>query len=195
MDFTQRVFAVIAERFRDRAGDIATFAQTAYSFEEWCNWEALAACNTVRGWRVQPKPRYRDCGADGRKWLGDLLITDGDQHVLVEIGLVHDGTGPKWLAKLDNDMEKLKCRLHDGFATLQLIVLASWHDDIELTESWTSWLNRLKCWRRETQLNLVARLGDEGRLIVRGWSADKASSTRSSAKVAKVATRAARLNR
>jgi len=39
------VFDAIADRFEGRAADIAGFVQTGYSFEEWLNWEAFAACH------------------------------------------------------------------------------------------------------------------------------------------------------
>ena len=52
-ELTKKVFRQISQRFTSRARDIARFAKTHYSFEEWCNWEAFVACSGVSGWKVR----------------------------------------------------------------------------------------------------------------------------------------------
>jgi hypothetical protein len=54
-----KVFQTIARHLEARADAIALFAQARYSFEEWLNWEAFAACRANPAWTVAPKPCYR----------------------------------------------------------------------------------------------------------------------------------------
>jgi hypothetical protein len=121
------VFESIAAHLVSRADEIALFAQTRYSFEEWLNWEAFAACRARVGWTVAPKPCYSAHTDPGCKDYGDLLVTDkaSNARVWIEIGLVHDGTGDKWIAKLDRDMEKLRQQFASSITPLQIIVLVS----------------------------------------------------------------------
>jgi hypothetical protein len=162
------VFGAIADRYCKRADEITRFASTRYSFEEWLNWEAYSACSVCPGLEVLPKPNYRKLGADGGKDIGDLLVTSGASRVLVEIGLVHDGTSDKWLFKLARDVEKL-ARPLPGILKLQMIVLVS-RSQIEASEVWQTWLGKLECWNRATDMTVAAALPPSGAMIIRGWS-------------------------
>ena len=162
------VFRVIVARFQQGVGDIARFAATGYSFEEWLNWEAFAACSANPRWRAQPKPSYCSLGLAGCKDFGNLLVADADKKVLVEIGLVHDGTGDKWQPKLDRDVQKL-ARPLAGIAPLQIIVLVS-KSGIEESKSWQRWLAKVPCWGRNTDLAVTIPLSPTGVVMVpAGW--------------------------
>ena len=41
---TGEVFGVVAERMMERSDMIALFCESTESFDEWCAWEAYAAC-------------------------------------------------------------------------------------------------------------------------------------------------------
>ncbi len=169
-ELARRVFITIAGRFRGKADDIGRFVATGYSFEEWCNWEALSACATVTAWVSRPKPSYCKLTHLPCTDYGDLLVTDrqSSHSVLVEIGLVHDQTGDKWIEKLDWDMDKLSMTLHRGIIPFQLIVLASLKP-ISGVANWERWLSRTRCWGRETDLTSSCALGPAGQLVIRGW--------------------------
>src|SRR4051794_1530767 len=83
----EAVFQAIVGRYQRRADEIAQFVTTKYSFEDWLNWEAFAACAANAGWRVSPKPSYCALGVEDCKDFGDLLVDVGGNKVLVEIGL------------------------------------------------------------------------------------------------------------
>lgn len=171
-DLASRVFRTIVRRFRDRATEIAAFTKTGWSFEEWLNWEAYAACSLVRGWECDARPRYIRLGDHPScTGFGDLLVTEGEGCVLIEVGLVHDGTGDKWRAKLDRDMDKLARPLKRGINTLQVIVLVS--SQIAIAERWQSWLEKCSCWR-PTQLAESENLPGGGEIVIRGWAATAA---------------------
>jgi hypothetical protein len=89
--------------------------------------------------------------------------------VLVEIGLVHDGTGDKWRAKLDWDMEKLRRPLPAKVSSLQIIVLVS-TSAIRAADDWDRWLARLNCWSRRNCAELVTALPPAGEMVIRGWA-------------------------
>ena len=165
--FRASVFKTIADRFQSRALEIERYTRTRYSFEEWLNWEAFAACSANPGWQAQPKPSYCKLGVQDCKDYGDLLIVAGESKVLVEIGLVHDGTGDKWRGKLDWDVQKL-ARNFVGAMPLQIIVLVS-TSNIDASESWQRWLAKVPCWGRETRLTLSVPLPPVGTMLVRGW--------------------------
>jgi hypothetical protein len=162
-----KVFRTIVARFQQGVCDISRFAATGYSFGEWLNWEAFAACSANPRWKVQPKPSYCSLGLAECKDFGDLLVADADNKVLVEIGLVHDGTGDKWRPKLDRDVQKL-ARPLAGIAPLQMIVLVS-KSSIEESKSWQRWLAKVPCWGRDTDLAVTIPLSPTGVVMVRGW--------------------------
>lgn len=157
------VFETVASRLVAKAEDIALFTSTQYSFEEWLNWEAWAGCSSREAWEVKPKPRYPDA-----KYLADLEVIDHRhaRRVIVEIGLAHDGTGDKWRAKLDRDMEKLS-RLSDA-DTLHLIVLVS-TGTISSSKTWADWLAKVTCWQRPRFIEKRTDLPPNGEMVVRGW--------------------------
>jgi hypothetical protein len=166
-----RVFETISSRYVARAKDIARFSATRYSFEEWCNWEAFSACDAVEDWLVQPRPRYVDLGVAGSSEYADLLITnvrDGER-VVVEIGLAHDGTRDRWLAKLDRDAAMLERIVLPRTATLHLILVTSFTRDIELSAQWERGLGRLSAGSQETDLVTRTVLPPHGQMVLRGW--------------------------
>ena len=75
---------------------------------------------------------------------GSARPQDDASKLAVEIGLAHDHTQDKWLAKLDHDADKLRRDL-GGIRTLHLIVLTS-RESIEGNKVWENWLSRLRCW-------------------------------------------------
>jgi hypothetical protein len=167
VDFSRGVFDTIAARFAGRVSDIALFTATRFSFEEWLNWEAFAGCKAVDSWQVHAKPRYCNLGAAGCKDFGDLLVVENHKTLLVEIGLVHDGTGNKWRDKLEWDVQKLARPLTDIFS-LHVIVLVS-SSSIDASQSWQRWLRTVGCWGRPNPFRAVVRLPPKGQMIVQGW--------------------------
>jgi hypothetical protein len=163
-----RVFQAIADRFTSRSADLARFAETRYSFEEWCNWEAYAAA-VAAGWTASARPRYCKLSDLTCRDYGDLLVSLNGHRVLVEIGLVHDGTGDKWRAKLDWDMQKLARPVYEGVIPLQIIVLVS-TKHISTADIWQRWLAKVPCWVRPTDLVHDAPLPPNGQMIIRGWT-------------------------
>jgi hypothetical protein len=164
----RRVFDTIVSRFASRSGDVARFTATRYSFEVWLNWEAYAACVTSPGWQVFAKPRYCDLGADGCRDFGDLLVVDRDAKLLVEIGLVHDGTGNKWRDKLEWDIQKL-ARPLKGVLSLHVVVLVS-SSSIRTSGVWQRWLETLPCWSRLDPFEASEPLTPNGEMVLRGWA-------------------------
>lgn len=162
-----KVFHAVAGRYQGRADDLARFTATRYSFEEWLNWEAFAACCQFSEWQVQPKPSYCALGVGGCKDHGDLLVVADGQKVLVEIGLAHDGTGHKWRAKFDWDARKLARPLAE-VVPLHVIVLVS-ESDIEASGIWQRWLTKVPCWHRPSTLAASASLPPSGAILIRGW--------------------------
>lgn len=166
----RQVFATISTRFRSRVDELFEFVKTGCSFEEWCNWEAFGACMQVDGWDVQPRPAYRTLTDLPSNDFGDLLITERSSllSVLVEVGLVHDQTGDKWIEKLDWDMHKLSLSFRPNVIPLQVILLTS-AARIERAANWEKWLGRATCWVRPTDLSTTWMIGASGQAILRGW--------------------------
>lgn len=88
MSLATQVFTTVADHLSKRADDIALYARSGYSFEEWLNWEAFAACSRLPGWKVLPKPSYRSLGITNSNQAGDVLVQAGDGRVIVEVGLI-----------------------------------------------------------------------------------------------------------
>jgi hypothetical protein len=166
-DLSAQVFCAIASRFIARAVDIGLFAETQFSFEEWCNWEAFLACRSRPEWSVVPKPSYCSLAVASCKDFGDLLVTYEGARSFVEIGLVHEGTGDKWIDKLNNDAWKLARVQNAGL--LQIIVLVSDKTRIEASDRWQRWLSRITCWSRPTALVQGAPLLPNGSIFIKGW--------------------------
>lgn len=169
MTLASRVFEVITSRLISRADDLFRFAQSGFSFEEWCNWEAYAACCSIEGWSAHPKPRYSDCGLEDSRELGDLLVLAGTERLLVEVGLVLDSTQNKWIAKLDADLAKLSSQLSPGISGLHMIVLVSAVDSISDAEVWQKWLQKVGCWNKPTSLMCQKAFEPGGQLYIKGW--------------------------
>ena len=110
MDATlkDRFFETVYEHFKSRKCSLRRIIKTEYSFEEWFNCETILACSDDRFAAVGPRPFYDRCGAVACKSYGDILVEDGPEKLLVEIGMAHDGTYGKQLYKLENDRKKLR---------------------------------------------------------------------------------------
>ena len=169
MALVQDVFNTIAEQFVERATDIAAFVKTGYSFEEWLNWEAFAACQRHADWVVHPKPQYKKLGVANTRELADLLVEHDALQVAVEIGLAHGWTNMgKWAEKLNWDSKKLE-RLQDNIAPLQLMVFTT-QTDLVKSDYWPKHLARVKRWGQPTELTSVSCLPPAGQLHIRGWT-------------------------
>jgi hypothetical protein len=172
MSLANRAFGAITKRFDSRAKDIAMMARTGYSFEEWCNWESFLACRQLgEDIDVFPRPQYCEHGVADCKDYGDLLLICKDQKLLIEIGIVHDETGDKWIEKLDNDMRKLERLTKGGTRSLQVILLAS-KFKIRDNPKWQKWLARTDRWTRPTTLEHFPESEPPGEIVLRGWSND-----------------------
>src|SRR5437773_1858974 len=95
------VFDLIVARLAGKASEITWFVETGYSFEEWLNFEAYAACRAAARWNVNPRPAYASLAVEHCREFADLLVADAASSVVVEVGLVHDSTSTKWIEKLD----------------------------------------------------------------------------------------------
>jgi hypothetical protein len=94
-------------------------------------------------------------------------MAEADSNVLVESGLIYDGTGDKWRPKLERDVQKLAQPLA-GIAPLQMIVLVS-KSSIEESKSWQRWFAKVPCWGRDTKLAATMPLSPSGVTVLRGW--------------------------
>lgn len=166
-----QVFGSIATRFDLRRNDIAKFASTSYSFEEWLNWEAFLACSEHVGWTAFPKYQYKHAGIENCTSFADLLVScqDMESSVLVEIKLAHDWTKDDYLTKIDNDRVKLAREFKKGIIPLQIIVSVS-VGKIESHPIWENWFARSSCLQRPTELNRIVILPPSGEMIIRGWN-------------------------
>lgn len=170
MTLAHDVFSVIAKRFSEKAREIAWMTETENSFEEWCGWEAWIACTENPAWDVIAKPQYSRFGKTGTK-AGDLLVDDrnGNQ-LLVELGIIHDGTGPKWSDKCDADRQKL-LQVAGSVSGLHLILATSLrHDDIAAANEWLERWSRLTCWSIATPFTYSVGLPEKGQMLLKGWA-------------------------
>lgn len=164
------VFRTIGERLLLRSQSIARMAKTEYSFEEWINWEAYAACTERPGWTVDPKPPYRAIVGSGVRDLADLKVTGSGKPVFVEIAIVHDGTSDKWKAKLDRDTDKLARLPPTAAERLQIIVAVSHSRSVRNASDWERWFGQLKCFQLGMPLCEAKPLLTGGELVVYGWA-------------------------
>ncbi len=172
--FSTEVFETIAQRLQDRSQEISLFLEASTSFEEWCIWEAYAACRAAK-WTVQPKPSYATVGLMGSRESADLLITDprsGSQSLL-EFAVVHDWTTNRWIAALDQDTINLSRALTTGTELLQMILAASLASPIEINRRWKTWLEMTSIWPRPSALQRTIAMGPSGEGILRGWILQK----------------------
>jgi hypothetical protein len=157
LTFAVDVFRTVCERLRSKAADLRLLVEDGYSFEEWLNWEAYLACKLRQeGYpfcEVTAKPTYasedvKTETGDRDYNLGDLRVggpNDGAEHcwVFAELALLHDGTGAKWLKKIEADVEKLKRLGWKKSAALLIVVVAS---RTEVLTEWTDYLAGFAVW-------------------------------------------------
>jgi hypothetical protein len=157
--FTVDVFRTICERLSARASDLRLLVESGTSFEEWLTCEAFLACKlreeSYPFCEVAAKPTYSSEGVttddgDPDRNLGDLRVGgfygDGDHRwVFAEFALIHDGTGGKWLRKIEADASKLKRLGWKRSASLLVVVVASRGD--VLTE-WADYLAGFAVWNQ-----------------------------------------------
>lgn len=170
------VFQVVAKRYGQRARHIGWMTDTQNSFEVWCNWEAWLACTENFEWDVYANPLYSKFGVPNKE-AGDWLIDDRKgSKLFVELGIIHDGTGPKeWSEKCDGDRAKL-LRITDQILGLHLILVTSrLYDDIAASDNWLSRWSRLSCWSITTPLIYSAALPERGQMILKGWLVESES--------------------
>jgi hypothetical protein len=165
----EEVFEAISRHLRSRTEDLARFTGTQYSFEEWCNWEAFAVCSRRAAWTCNPKPRYAHLGVDKSRDFGDLLVEERStgRKVVVEIGIVHDGTTNKWREKLAHDRAKLGRIQPENAVPLQIVIVTKAGGSIESTPG--SWLSKISFWNQPPYLEFRAPLPPNGEMLMRGW--------------------------
>lgn len=161
----EAVYDSVADAWFARGADLATIASIGSSFEEWATWEALFACRRTPSWRVAPRHSYRTFGVRDTRGLGDLLVTEGGASVLVEVGIVHDWTYPKWAAKLRADTGKLARLGAVGVAGLQVILRVSAG---RRGASQQAWLPSVPAWTASGLPSRILDLGDGTNIEVRG---------------------------
>lgn len=165
------VFLAVSARLVARSVDIGRMAATGYSFEEWVNWEAYLACDSVAGWKACPKPGYRHHGCPDTDDLADLSVeTESENSVIVEIAIVHDETGDKWKAKIDHDKDKLSTLPQDRATPLQILVAVSVNESVQVSAVWTRWLSQTSLFKeRPPTFSAHVPLSTRGQLVVYGW--------------------------
>lgn len=169
MDATlkDRFFETVYEHFKSRKCSLRRIIKTEYSFEEWFNCETILACSDDRFAAVGPRPFYDRCGAVACKSYGDILVEDGPEKLLVEIGMAHDGTYGKQLYKLENDRKKLSQPLSPDIVPIQVVVCMS-RGDVRSDPKWMEWLNRLSFWFQPTCFDRLLDI-DPGTAHFRAW--------------------------
>jgi hypothetical protein len=137
---------ILDDHFRPKARDITRFAGTAYSFEDWFNWEQFSAF-TARGFVCNPKPGYKTYFTEhAPAQLGDIVIQAKDGTAwLIETSLVHGYTQNKWKNKILEDRAKLQKAAGHGARKIQLLLLCS-DAEIELQTAWTYWFEEMSFW-------------------------------------------------
>jgi hypothetical protein len=179
--FAVDVFRTIGNRLRDKATDLQLMVETTSSFEEWLNWEAFLACKSREAsypfCEVSAKPTYAsesvaNENGDPDRNYGDLRVggpNDGADHcwVFAEIALLHDGTGEKWLRKIESDADKLM-RLGWKKSAALLIVVAASRSDV--TTEWAEYLSGFAVWNRPALAEpFVIALPGGGSVVVKAF--------------------------
>jgi hypothetical protein len=173
------VFKTIAGRLAERASEIALFVESGSCFEQWCTWEAFAACRAA-GWTASPHPSYAAVGLLGSREFADLLIFDpasGNQ-VLVELAIVYDWTTNRWIASLNRDTGNLSRPLAPDVASLQMIMAVSLASPVEVNRTWRTWLEMTSIWKRPTKMTHTMPLGASGQMILKGWMVGREATER-----------------
>ncbi|WP_174500460.1 hypothetical protein [Vibrio cholerae] len=156
----------LAELLSDIGEKIYEFQLTGYSFEEWFNWELYSKLKQA-GYVVTPKPAIHT----QYKSYADLLINDPIRKVdtFVEVKLIHDFTGNKWLPEIENDRKALQAiKMENPSQGLQLLLIASSHKDVLNHPYWKPWLEKLSFWSMEPNLRVESKYS-LGSIIVMGW--------------------------
>lgn len=165
MTIESKFLHTVSQFLRRRSGDVESILLAGYSFEEWCNWEIFLAAKPLG--TALPRPAYANCGAVGSKLLGDLRLDVGAERLLVELAVVHDRTGDKWLPKLEKDRVKLSQSFYPGTRPLQVLLCGS-TAGIRSDPRWTSWLTRLSFWDAPTIHDEDIPIGS-GNCLLRAW--------------------------
>jgi hypothetical protein len=170
MGIAQDVFTAVAKHLGGKSEQIETIAATGYSFEEWVNWEAYLACKGVADWVVLPRPGYRGHGI-ATSDLGDLYVRSDSRELFVEVAVVHDQTGAKWLEKIDWDREKLS-RL-GSIGRLQLVIGVSTRGPVTGSDVWERWFQQTVLFQSGApEHRLDVGLREKGQLVIFGWSTE-----------------------
>lgn len=160
-----QLLQAVSRLLQRRADDVESIINAGYSFEEWFNWEIFLEAKKLG--TVQARPAYGTCGAIGSKHLGDLRLDAEDGQLLVEVAVVHDRTGDKWLHKMEKDRVKLSQPLTSGFRPVQILVCGS-SSAIRSDPRWTNWLGRLSFWSAPTIHDEEIAL-QRGTCLLRAW--------------------------
>ena len=168
----EAVFQVFSERLVSRSADIVEFCRTQNSFEDWCNWESFSACRIIGDWKAIAKPTY---GCSLRSdypsaWQGDLCIAQryNGSIVVVEFGLVHDGTKDIWQCKLNRDEEKLCFPFKPHVVPLQVQILTT-TKTTDFCSDRAAWLRPIRCWSRAPDMRRSVALAPMGQMVIAGW--------------------------
>ena len=171
MQFYEEVLSVIAKRMECRKAHLGQIAKTGYSFEEWFNWEAFLSCIDSE-LNASPKPLYSKYNLALNQKAGDLLVENESRTILIEIGIVHDWTGDKWIEKLEGDREKLlnaKKNASDTTDLIQFLVLLSSNNNFMEDPKWFTWLDRLSFWKNDTSYSSDFLLSPNGKMVLKAW--------------------------
>ena len=156
----------ITDLLNEVSEKIYEFQLTGYSFEEWFNWELYAKFKQS-GYFVTPKPAF----CTDYKSYADLLIKDcrNNNEMYVEVKLVHDDTGNKWLDEIEIDRKALQSmKTTETLKGLQLLLLASSHQNLLTHPNWKPWLEKLSFWGEAPDIKVVSGF-QRGSIIVLGW--------------------------
>jgi hypothetical protein len=181
LTFAVDVFLTVCVRLRSKAADLRLLVEAGSSFEAWLYWEAYLACK-VRQERypfceVTAQPTYASEGitteaGDPDRTFGDLRVggpNDGADHcwLFAEFALLHDGTGAKWLKKLEADAEKLKRLGWKRSAALLVVVAAS---RAEVRTEWADYLAGCAVWNQLALTDpVVIALPGGGSVVVKAF--------------------------
>ncbi|KAB7714913.1 hypothetical protein GBN32_01875 [Plesiomonas shigelloides] len=156
----------LQELVNEISAKVFTFQKTGYSFEEWFNWELYNKLIN-HGYDAQPKPPMQS----DLKSFADILVNKpfDDRDVYIEVKLVHDDTGDKWLGEIEKDHLALKSNTENTSAIgFQILLLTSSHKNLIQHPNWKPWLNRLTFWSVQPD-TLVHSNQENGNTVIVGW--------------------------
>lgn len=156
----------LQELVNEISDKIFIFQKTGYSFEEWFNWELYSKLVT-HGYKARPKPAMKS----DLKSFADILVKQpfDEKDVYIEVKLVHDDTGDKWLAEIEKDHGALKSNAENTSATgFQILLLTSSHQNLMQHPNWAPWLKRLSFWA-DMPDTLVQSNQQNGNTVIAGW--------------------------